>query len=116
MKKQCNLKPPAPCFLPVLSRMAGCTLADPGIHGHMVSYVETLVGRQVCGEGPRTLGVGCDSWATILLGYDPCFGERLSVAYPEGRYRARIPQHVFVGDRLVERVSVLVCWRSSAHG
>lgn len=76
MKKQCNLKPPAPCFLPVLSRMAGCTLADPGIHGHMVSYVETLVGRQVRGEGPRTLGVGCDSenssWGTIRVSERDC--------------------------------------------
>lgn len=38
-----------------------CTLAEPGIHGHMVSYVEILVGRQVRGEGPRTLCVGCNS-------------------------------------------------------
>lgn len=50
---------------------------------------------------PGCLGVVCDS-ENSSWGTDPCFRERLSVAYPEGRYRARILQHVFVGDRFLE--------------
>lgn len=51
MDKKCSLKLQAPSFLPLLSRTSGCTLADPGIRGHMVSYLDVLSGETCSSRG-----------------------------------------------------------------
>lgn len=100
----------------VLSRMAGCTLADPGVHSHAVSCLEPL-SVKVCSWG-RILNAGhlLGLWERLLGSQPTLWRETVSFAHTEGGHGTQVSLHVFVDDRHAQRDSALVWVRGLTHG